>query len=81
MATGSIDKGLYAAPMGLMDSPSMGPEIEIEIEDPESVTLGIGDIEIDLKPEKDTAEEFDANLAEFMDDSVLATIGSDLVEA
>lgn len=80
MATGSIDKGLYAAPMGLMDSPSMGPEIEIEIEDPESVTLGIGDIEIDLKPEKDTAEEFDANLAEFMDDSELQSLGEDLIE-
>ena len=76
----AIDKGLYAAPLGLMDSPSMGPELEIEIEDPEEVTIGMGDIEIQLRPEKETAEEFDANLAEFMDDSELQSLGEELVE-
>jgi hypothetical protein len=80
MATSSMDKGLYAAPLGLMDSPSMGPEIEIEIEDPEEVRIGIGGLEIDLKPVKDTAEEFDANLAEFMDDSELQSLGEELIE-
>ena len=76
----AIDKGLYAAPLGLMDSPSMGPEIEIEIEDPEEVTIGMGDIEIQLRPEKETAEDFNANLAEFMDDSELQSLGEELVE-
>ena len=80
MATGSIDKGLYAAPMGMMDSPSMGPEIEIEIEDPEEVDLRMGDIEVQLRPEKETDEDFDANLAEFMDDSELQSLGEELVE-
>jgi len=79
MATSSMDKGLYAAPLGLMDSPSMGPDIEIEIEDPESVTLGLGDIDIELKPGKETDEDFDANLAEYMDDSELQSLGEDLV--
>jgi len=78
MATGSIDKGLYAAPLGLEDFPE--PDLEIEIEDPESVTLDMGDVEIQLRPEKDTAEEFDANLAEFMDDSDLQSLGEDLIE-
>jgi len=81
MATSSMDKGLYAAPVGLsnlMDSPSEG--LEIEIEDPESVSLQMGDIEIDLKPQKETAEEFDANLAEFMDDSDLQSLGMELVD-
>ena len=76
----AIDKGLYAAPLGLMDSPSMGPELEIEIEDPEEVTIGMGDIEIQLRPEKETAEDFNANLAEFMDDSELQSLGEELVE-
>ena len=73
-----MDKGLYQAPQGLpMDN--IGPEIEIEIEDPERVTLGLGDIEIDLAPKKETAEDFDANLAEYMDDKELAQLVTDLV--
>ena len=50
MATSSMDKALYQAPMGISDL--MEPDIEIEIEDPESVSIGMGDIEIDLKPQK-----------------------------
>jgi len=78
MATSSMDKGLYAAPMGMMDE--VEPPIEIEIEDPEKVTIGMGDVEVQLRPEKDTDEEFDANLAEFMDDSELQSLGEELVE-
>ena len=77
MATSSIDKGLYAAPLGLEDFPE--PDLEIEIEDPESVTLDMGDVEIELTPGEDTDEEFDANLAEFMDDSELQSLGEELV--
>jgi hypothetical protein len=78
MATSSMDKGLYAAPQGI--SALAEPDIEIEIEDPESVSIGMGDIEIDLKPQKETAEDFDANLAEYIDDSDLQSLGEDLVE-
>ncbi len=40
----------------------------------------MGDIEIELSPGKeDTDEEFDANLAEFMDESALDSLGSELV--
>ena len=63
MATGMMDKGLYQAPMGLSDL-AEAPDMEIEIEDPESVSIEMGDIEIQLKPEKETADTFDANLAE-----------------
>ena len=80
MATSSIDKGLYAAPLGIEDEDLTAPPLEIEIEDPESVTIGMGDIEIELSPGKeDTDEEFDANLAEFMDASALDSLGSELV--
>jgi len=78
MATSSIDKGLYAAPLGLEDFPE--PDLEIEIEDPESVSIDMGDVEIELRPGEDTDEEFDANLAEFMDDSELQSLGEELVE-
>jgi len=79
MATSSMDKSLYQAPMGLSELDDQ-PDMEIEIEDPESVSIGMGDIEIDLKPRKETAEDFDANLAEYMDEGDLDSLGNDLVE-
>jgi hypothetical protein len=80
MATSFMDKGLYAAPLGLEEEMGMAPPLEIEIEDPESVRIGMGDIEIELEPGKeDTDEEFDANLADFMDDSALDALGGELV--
>ena len=79
MATGMMDRGLYQAPMGL-PTEDMGPDIEIEIEDPEEVNIGLGDIEIQLKPEKETADTFDANLAEYMDDGDLSGLANELVE-
>ena len=77
-----MEKGLYAAPMGIEEElgGAAAPEIEIEIEDPESVTLGIGDIEVQLRPEKKSEEDFDANLAEIMDDKDLATLAYDLID-
>jgi len=74
----AMDKALYQAPQGL--SALAEPDIEIEIEDPESVSIGMGDIEIDLKPQKETAEDFDANLADYMDDGELDSLGQELVE-
>ena len=77
MGSGDMSKGLYAAPQGLEDLDA--PPIEIEIEDPESVRIGLGDIEIDLEPRKREQEDFDANLAELMDDKELAALASDLI--
>ena len=70
----AIDKALYQAPLGL-DSLQEEP-IEIEIEDPESVTIHAGDIEIEIIP---TEDEFSKNLAEDLDDSDLQMIASDLI--
>jgi hypothetical protein len=77
MAT-NVDKALYQAPQGM--AMLAEPDIEIEIEDPELVSIGMGDIEIDLKPQKETADTFNANLAEYMDDNDLDSLGQDLVE-
>ena len=79
----AIDKSLYAAPEGLPDEALMAPPIEIEIEDPESVSIEMGGMEIELEKREPTAEDFDANLADFMGDEQLEglagrqAIGSD----
>ena len=73
-----IAKGLYQAPLGLEEDTA--PPIEIEIEDPEEVRIGIDGLEIQMRPEPETDEDFDANLAEFMDASDLQSLAEDLVE-
>jgi hypothetical protein len=73
-----MEKSLYQAPMGLSDLAEQ-PELEIEIEDPEALSIQAGDIEIDLKPRKETAEDFDANLAEYMDQGDLSGLAEELV--
>jgi len=55
------------------------PMVEIEIEDPESVKIGIDGVEIELEPGRETAEDFDANLAEYMDEGDLQGLASDLI--
>ena len=81
----AIDKSLNQAPLGLgsMD-PLMQPEmeqddIEIEIEDPESVSLRMDGLEIDIEPSDEKDDEFNDNLAEHLDDDVLATLAGDLL--
>ena len=80
----SIDKALNQAPLGLSQEEILAagtgePAIEIEIEDPESVTIGIDGVEIEIEPEEETADDFDANLAEYLPDSVLAQLSGDLL--
>jgi hypothetical protein len=81
MAT-NIDKALYAAPMGL-DELAMAneatPPIEIEIENPDSVSIGMDGLEIELRPTSKTEDDFDANLAEFMDDGELDSLANELI--
>jgi hypothetical protein len=75
-----IDNALYQAPQGI-ESLSNEPDIEIEIVNPEGVKIGMDGIEIDLEPSKDgEGEQFDSNLAEFMTESELLTVGTDLLE-
>ena len=76
----AINKGLYAAPEGLDQIDNAAPELEIEIEDPESVSIGMDGLEIQLLPAKETADTFDANLAEYMDANELDSLGAQLVE-
>jgi len=75
----NFDRALYSEvpPLNLAED---APDIEIEVENPESMTIGVDGLEIDLSPEKETADDFDANLAEFMEEGDLQSIAADLVD-
>jgi hypothetical protein len=75
----AIDKALNQAPLGLSEMvEDMEPAIEIEIEDPESVSIKAGDLEIEIEKE-DMDDEFNENLAENLDDDVLVELAGDLI--
>ena len=77
----SIEKSLNPAPEGIESIiEGLGePDLEIEIEDPESVRIKMGEMEIELEPSEETDEDFNANLAELMGDEELALIASELI--
>ena len=75
----AIVKGPYQAPQGISDVLNQQPDIEIEVEDPEEMNLKVGDVEIDLAPNKKKKDKFDANLVEEIDDRVLQSLGKELV--
>ena len=57
------------------------PDIEIMIENPDDVEIGMGGVTIDLMPDSETDDApFDANLAEYMDEDEMATLGAELCE-
>ena len=74
----SIENSLYAAPVGLDSLGENESPIEIEVVDPESVTINAGDMEITIIP--DGEDDFGKNLAEDMDEGELQKIASDLIE-
>ena len=80
MATNMVPS-LSQAPLGLsaMDPMEEGLGIEIEIENPDGVRVGLDGIEIDLMPETDE-DDFDTNLAEEMSKGDLQKVASDIIE-
>jgi hypothetical protein len=75
----AIDKALYQAPVGIDAAADMEAPIEIEIEDPESVTIDMDGLEIEIEPGKEEDDEFNDNLAEYLDDGTLTEIAGDLL--
>ena len=75
----AIEKSLSQAPMGLDDVLTAEPDIEIEIEDPERVSIEMGGLEVILEPGKESDEDFNANLAESMDEGELTELAGDLL--
>jgi len=89
MATSSMDKGLYAAPLGRDEEEDVGVEIGIEAVLPLDDESGIeieeledGGVEISFGPSKNDDEEgeFGENLAELLDESVLEELSTELID-
>ena len=79
----AVEKGLYQAPVGLEEAEMDTSELEIEIVNPESVTLDDGSMEITIVPDADTGDTipFDGNIAEILDDGELNTLANDIIGA
>ena len=75
----SIEKGLYAAPQGIEQG--LEPDLEIEIEDPELVTLRTDGLEIEIDPDGEEDDEFEDNLAEHMSENELSLMAGELIDA
>jgi len=75
----AIDKALNRAPLGLgsIDPQNNEPDLDIEIEDPDK--LKNGDMEIELEPGDAEDNEFNANLADEMDEKELTSLVGDLL--
>ena len=76
----AIEKGLYAAPLGMEQLAMEEEPLEIAIEDPESVEIGIDGMPI-LRIEKaeEDEDEFGENLAEDMSEQDLQSLASELI--
>ena len=66
----NMDKALYQAPVGLGDEDGSD----------EGITIVIGEEEEDANADNSTPCDFDANLAEEMEDGVLSSLGTTLVD-
>jgi hypothetical protein len=75
----AVDKALYEAPLGLDALAADEAPIEIEIVDPEALRIGVDGVEIEFEKAEPRAEDFDANLAEFMGENELQSLASDLL--
>ena len=81
----AIEKGLYAAPQSiddeLPDDEALPEgELEIEIVNPDMVTLDDGSVEITLVPGSGPSDmSFDGNLAEEMEDTERTTLSEELI--
>jgi hypothetical protein len=72
-----MEKGLYQAPQGISE---LQPDMAIEIENPDAVHIEMDGLEIDLEPQPEITEEFDANLADYLPEGYLSTIAGDLID-
>jgi hypothetical protein len=76
----AVEKSLYQAPVGIEELAEELPEAEIEIEivDPEAVSISMGDMEIEITNEE---PEFDQNLAEVIDPAELDSLSGELIDS
>jgi hypothetical protein len=75
----AMEKGLYAAPMGMDQAAAEESPLEIEIENPDAVTIRADGLEIEMEPAEESDEDFNANLAEYISDKDLHSLASELL--
>ena len=81
----AIEKGIAPAPIGLEEEIQKNgkmpeAELEIDIVNPDMVTLDDGSVEVTLIPGKELKENgFDVNLAEELEENVLNELSSDVL--
>ena len=76
----AVDKALTPLTNGAAGVPVTGEELEIEIVNPDMVTLDDGSVEITLIPGKDGGDnEFTSNLAESLDEDVLQALADEVI--
>jgi len=75
----AVDKSLMEAPQGIAAVAVEMEPIEIEIVDPEEVRIGVDGMMVEFGKEESRAEDFDANLAEFMGENELQSLASELL--
>jgi hypothetical protein len=77
----AVEKGLYAAPLGLEEEAEIeDSDLEIEIVNPDAVTLDDGSMEVTIIPGAEVSDvtEFDINIAEVLDEGHLGQIANEL---
>jgi len=75
----NVDKSISQAPQGIEEIAAQQPAMEIQIENPDSVTLDDGSMEITIIPGKEQDDEFNDNLAEDLDEGALTELSGDLI--
>ena len=75
----NIDKSVSQAPQGIEELAQKQTGLSIEIENPDSVTLDDGSMEITITPGQEFNDEFNANLAEELSEGQLTELAGDLV--
>jgi hypothetical protein len=77
----AIEKGLSPAPIGIEEESQKAEALEIEIVNPDMVTLDDGSVEVTIIPGGDTKKGgFNANIAEEMDEEELSILSNDIID-
>ena len=77
----AIEKSLSPAPIGIEEESQKAEALEIEIVNPDMVTLDDGSVEVTIIPGGDTKKGgFNANIAEEMDEEELSVLSNDIIE-
>ena len=77
----AIEKALSPSPIGIDEEAATAEALEIEIVNPDMVTLDDGSVEVTIIPGGDTKKGgFNANIAEEMEDEELSNLADDIVD-